>query len=178
MYNTNKNLVVTLKDVNGNAIANAKVTVNLNGKSKDLTTDAKGQAKYAIPSNLVPKNYYKATVSYAGDNTHVKSVATAKVIVKKANVKLTTPKKTYKAKVKTKKYTVTLKNNKGKVMKKVKLTLKVKGKTFKATTNSKGKATFKITNLKKKGKYTAKVTYKGDKYYNKKVNSVKITVKK
>ena len=178
VYNTNKNLVVTLKDVNGNAIANAKVTVNLNGKSKDLTTDAKGQAKYAIPSNLVPKNYYKATVSYAGDNTHVKSVATAKVIVKKANVKLTTPKKTYKAKVKTKKYTVTLKNNKGKVMKKVKLTLKVKGKTFKATTNSKGKATFKITNLKKKGKYTAKVTYKGDKYYNKKVNSVKITVKK
>ena len=63
-------------------------------------------------------------------------------------------------------------------MKKVKLTLKVKGKTYKATTNAKGKATFKIKKLTKKGKYTAKVTYKGDKYFNAKTAKVKITVKK
>jgi hypothetical protein len=178
VYNTNKNLVVTLKEVNGNAISGANVTITFNGKTTVLTTDANGQAKFAIPSNLVPKNYYKLSVSYAGDDTHIKSTATVKVIVKKATVKLTAKKKTYKAKVKTKKYTVTLKNNKGKAMKKVKLTLKVKGKTYKATTNAKGKATFKIKNLKKRGKYTAKVTYKGDKYFKKATKSVKITVKK
>ena len=177
VYTNTKNIVATLKDVNGNAIDNAKVTVTLNGKSTVLTTDANGQVKLAVPANLVPKNY-PVTITYAGDDTHVKSTASTKVIVKKASVKMTAKKKTFKAKVKTKKYTVILKNNKGKAMKKVKLTLKIKNKTYKATTNSKGKATFKIKKLTKKGKYTAKITYKGDKYFNKLVKSVKITVKK
>ena len=43
--------------------------------------------------------------------------------------------------------------------------LKVGGKTYKATTNSKGKATFKITKLKKKGKYTATIKYAGSKLW-------------
>ena len=176
-YQIGKNLVVTLKEVNGNAIANAKVTVTFNGKATVLTTDANGQATLAIPANLVPKTY-AVSISYDGDATHLKSTANTNVVVKKATVKLTAKKKTFKAKVKTKKYTVTLKDNKGKVMKKVKLTLKVKGKTYKATTNAKGKATFKIKKLTKKGKYTAKVTFKGNANFNKLVKKVKITVKK
>ena len=176
-YQIGKNLVVTLKEVNGNAIANAKVTVTFNGKATVLTTDANGQATLAIPANLVPKTY-AVSISYDGDATHLKSTANTNVVVKKATVKLTAKKKTFKAKVKTKKYTVTLKDNKGKAMKKVKLTLKVKGKTYKATTNAKGKATFKIKKLTKKGKYTAKVTFKGNANFNKLVKKVKITVKK
>ena len=86
--------------------------------------------------------------------------------------------KTFKVKVKTKKYTITLKNNKGKVMKKAKLTLKVGKKTYKATTNSKGKATFKITKLTKKGKYTATIKFAGSKYYKALSKKAKITVKK
>ena len=177
VYNTNKNLVVTLKDIDGNAIEGAKVTVTLNGKATVLTTKANGQVILAIPANLVPKNY-DVTINYAGDDTHIKSTATSKVVVKKASVKLTAKKATFKAKKKTKKYTVTLKNNKGKVMKKVKLTLKVKGKKYTAKTNSKGKATFNLKKLTKKGKYTATITYKGDKYFNKLTKKTKITVKK
>ena len=64
-----------------------------------------------------------------------------------------------------------------KVMKNKKFTLKVNGKTYKATTNSKGKATFKITKLTKKGKFTAVVKYAGSKYYNAKAVKAKITVK-
>ena len=64
-----------------------------------------------------------------------------------------------------------------KVMKKAKLTLKVGKKTYKATTNSKGKATFKITKLTKKGKFTAVIKYAGNKYYNKLSKKAKITVK-
>ena len=71
-----------------------------------------------------------------------------------------------------------MKNNKKQAMKKVKVTLKVKGKTYKATTNAKGKAVFKITKLTKKGKYTAKVTFAGNKYYSALNKTVKITVKK
>ena len=63
-------------------------------------------------------------------------------------------------------------------MKKVKVTLKVKGKTYKATTTAKGKATFKITKLTKKGKFTATIRYSGNKNYKAVSKSVKITVKK
>ena len=62
-------------------------------------------------------------------------------------------------------------------MKKVKVYLKVKGKTYAAKTNSKGKATFKITKLTKKGKHTAVVTYKGNAYYNKVAKKVKIKIR-
>jgi hypothetical protein len=177
-YNTDKDLVVNLKDSNGNGVANAKVVIVLNGVKKEVSTNADGQATLAIPSNLVPKSY-DVSISYAGDGNYLNASALTKVIVKKASVKLTAKKKTFKAKVKTKKYTVTLKDNKGKAMSKVKLTLKIKGKkAVKATTNKKGKATFKIKKLTKKGKYNAQVTFKGDKYFNKATKKIKIKVKK
>ena len=55
--------------------------------------------------------------------------------------------------------------------------LKVNGKTYKAKTNSKGKATIKITKLNKKGKYNAKITVKADSIYKGATKKVKITVK-
>ncbi len=70
-----------------------------------------------------------------------------------------------------------MKNSKGKAVKKVKVTLKIKGKTFKAKTNSKGKAVFKIKKLTKKGKFKAKITFKGNGYYLKAVKKVKIKLK-
>ena len=70
-----------------------------------------------------------------------------------------------------------MKNSKNKVMKKVKLQIKVGGKKYKATTNSKGKATFKITKLTKKAKYIAVVKYLGNKNYKALSKKVVITVK-
>ena len=175
-YNVAKNLVITLTDKDGKALANKKVTVKVGTISKTLTTNAKGQVSLNV-ATLVPKTY-TATVKFAGDDGYLASSVSPKVVVSKAKPKITAKAKTFKVKVKTKKYTVTLKNNKGKVLKKVKLTLKVGKKTYKATTNSKGKATFKITKLTKKGKYTATVKFAGNKYYNKLSKKVKITVKK
>lgn len=85
--------------------------------------------------------------------------------------------KAFKKSVKTKKYTVILKTNRNKVMKNMKVSLKVKGKTYYAKTNSKGKATFKIKKLTKKGTYKAVVKFKGNKYYDAKTVKVKIIVK-
>ena len=96
-------------------------------------------------------------------------------IVKKAT-KIVASKKTFKAKTKTKKYTIALKAGKAAV-KKVKVTLKVKGKTYKATTNAKGKATFKITKLAKKGTFKAVIKFAGNTYYKASSKTVKITVK-
>ena len=174
-YNANKNLVITLKDSQGKAISGATLSVDLNG-AKKYTTDKNGQVKVAV-GKLTPKAY-TAKISFAGDDKYIGSDKTVKVTVKKAKPKITAKKKSFKQKAKVKKYTVTLKNNVGKVLKSKKLTLKVKGKTYKAKTNKKGKATFKIKNLKKKGKYTAVIKFAGDKYYKKASKKVKLTVKK
>ena len=174
-YNVAKKLVITLKDANGKVLANKKVTVKVGSISKTLKTNSKGQVSLNV-AKLVPKTY-TATVKFAGDSGFSASTLKSKVVVKKAKVKLAAKAKSFKAKVKTKKYTVTLKNNKGKVMKKVKLTLKVGKKTYKAKTNSKGKATFKITKLNKKGKKTATVKFAGNKYFKALSKKVKITVK-
>ena len=63
------------------------------------------------------------------------------------------------------------------MLKNKKVTLKVNGKTYTATTNSKGVATFKLSKLTKKGTFTAVVNYAGDKYYNKISKKAKVTIK-
>ena len=166
------NYQIVLKDNSGNVLANQKVTIN----GKEYTTDDKGVVNYKITASKAATQ--KLTVNFAGDAYYAASTKTATIKINKEATKLTAKKKTFKAKVKTKKYAVTLKDSKGKAIKKAKVTLKVKGKTYKATTNAKGKATFKVKNLKKKGKYTAKVNFAGNGLYNKVAKSVKITVKK
>jgi hypothetical protein len=173
-YNSNKDLVITLKDSTGKALSGVKVTVDLNG-AKTYTTDSNGQVK--VPTKGLAPKTYTVKIAFNGNTKYVKSVKEVKVTVKKAKPKITAKKKTFKAKTKTKKYSITLKDNTGKPIKNAKVTLKVKGKTYKAKTNSKGKATFKITKLNKKGTFKATVTYKGNKYYKKATKKVKITVK-
>ena len=177
VYNSNKKLIVTLKDSNGNLIANAKITIVLNGQSSEIITKENGQASLSIPSKLSPKDY-TVSISYDGDETHIKSTAITKVIVKKATPKLIAKKKTFKAKEKIKKYKIVLKDNGYKAMKKVKVKLRIKGKIYNAKTNSKGKAVFKIKKLTKKGKYTAKVIFNGSKCFNAVSKKVKIYIKK
>ena len=127
------------------------------------------------------------SVSYSGDGKYAPITQNTTLTIKepvkpipkvtKKATKIVAKKKTFKAKVKVKKYTITLKSGKT-LLKKVKVTLKVKGKTYKATTNKKGKATFKIKNLKKKGTYKAVIKFKGNKNYKASSKKVKIKVKK
>ena len=176
VYNGGKYLIVNVKDVFGDALKGVKVTIKLsNGKTKTMTTDSKGQVKF-LTNGLAPKTY-TATITTVAFGKYIKTTKNAKVTVKKATLKLAAKEKTFKRKVKTKKYAVTLKDNTGKAMKKVKLTLKVNGKKFTAKTNSKGKAIFKIKKFAKKGKFTAKIVYKGNAYYNKLTKKVKIKIK-
>ena len=179
-YNVNKDLVITLKDEKGEALSGEEVTVDLNG-AKTYTTDENGQVKIATGS-LVP-NTYNVKISFAGNDYYLGSDATAKVTVKKATPKITASAKTFTFEDKTKKYTVTLKDNNGNALKNTKVTLKVNGKTYTATTNSKGVATFKLSDITKGKKLTKKATYNavisfaGDKYYNKVTKNVKLSVK-
>ena len=176
VYDTTKSVSATLIDNLGNPIAGKTVTLVINKKTYTAKTNAYGKATFKISAKLLPKAY-TATIKFAGDKTYAQFTKSIKVTIKKATPKLTAKAKTFRVKVKTKKYTITLKNNNGKVMKNTKVTLTVNKKTFSAKTNSKGVATFKITNLKKKGKFTAVVKYAGSKYYNKVTKKPKITIK-
>ena len=174
-YNVAKKLVITLKDANNKVLANKKVTVKVGTISKTLKTNSKGQVSVAV-NTLVPKTY-TASISFAGDDNYKSSSISSKVTVSKGVSKLIAKAKTFKAKVKTKKFSVTLKDSKNRVLKGKKLTIKVKGKTYTATTNKKGVATFKITKLSKKGTYKSKIVFKGDKWYKAISKTVKIKIK-
>ena len=173
-YNINKDLIITLKDNNGNPVSGAKLIVDLNG-AKTYSTDSNGQVKVST-KGLTPK-IYTAKVTFNGDTNYAKSAKDIKVTVKKAASKIAAKAKTFKTITKTKKYAIVLKNNVNKAISKATVYLKVGGKTYKATTNSKGKATFKITKLSKKGTYKAAITFKGNAYYNKATKKVTIKVK-
>jgi predicted outer membrane repeat protein len=173
------------------------MTVNITAKSNIPNDIIKGELLFILPnSEAISANYnsdgiwwalytfddygaYSVNAHYTGINGVAinKAIINVKGTVEKTTPKITAKSKTFKAKTKTKKYTIALKNNAGIPIQKNKLTLKVKGKTYKATTNSKGKATFKITKLAKKGTYSAVINYKGNSNYNKVTKKVKIKVK-
>ena len=157
VMNKNGTIYVTTEDNKLFALGNSINIANDTNTSEDTNSTLDS----STPSNVNPSN--------GGGKT----VPTTKVIKKSS--KITAKKKTFKAKAKTKKYTITLKSGKSPI-RKVTLTIKVGKKTFKAKTNSKGKATFKIK-LKKKGKYTVKITFRGNKYYKATTKKVKIVLK-
>ncbi|WP_298524356.1 carboxypeptidase-like regulatory domain-containing protein [uncultured Methanobrevibacter sp.] len=174
-YRAGKLLIINLHDSAGKVIKYAKISVKLNGATKSYTTDENGQIMVATKS-LAPGTY-SAEITYSGSDTYMKSTAVAKVTVNKLTPKLTAAKATLKLKDKTKKYTVTLKNNKKVVMKSTKVTITVNKKTYSVKTNSKGQAIFKLTKLTKKGTYSATVKYAGSSIYKPVSKKVKITIK-
>ena len=177
VYQNNAKVTVKLTNlVTNNAIAGAPVEITVNGKTYKGITDKNGNAVITIPAKMIPKKY-TAKVAYKGTDTLESDMTEIAFTVKKATPKVTAKKKSFKKSKKVKKYTITLKDNKGKAIKKARVTIKVGKKTFKAKTNAKGKAVFKLKKLTKKAKYTAKVTYKGNKYFNKVTKKAKITIK-
>ena len=158
-----------LVTLDGQAVSGKYVTISFNGATKQVKTDSKGYAYFAIPNSAKPKSAkYTITASYNGVKASNK--VKIKSIVKAKNLKVKKSAKKLKIKV-------TLKKVNKKYVKGKKVTLKFKGKKYTAKTNKKGIATFKITKkvlkkLKAGRKYKYKVSYRKD------VVSKKITVKR
>jgi len=159
---TTKKLTATLKDANGNVLANKKVTFTVNGKTYTATTNAKGVATVKLA--LKAAKTYTVSIKFAGDSVYVASTKSVKVKLNKEKTKITAPKKTFKRTAKTKKVVITLKNSKGKAIAKKKITLTVNKKKYTVKTNKKGKATFKVK-LTKKGTFKYTVKFAGDTQY-------------
>ncbi|WP_296870198.1 Ig-like domain-containing protein [uncultured Methanobrevibacter sp.] len=159
---TSKSITLTLKDGNGNVIANRKVTATVNGKTYTATTNSKGVATFKLTLKTVKT--FTVSLKFAGDSYYTASTKSIKVKVTKTKTKLTVPKKTFKRAAKVKKITATLKDQTGKVIKSKKVTFTVNGKKYTAKTNKKGVATVKVK-LSKKKTYKVTVKFAGDKTY-------------
>ena len=172
---------IVLKDANGNVIAGKKVSFKLNGKNLgSVATNAKGVATVSLSAKLLKtlKSGKKNLVIQFADSNYNTVSKTVKITINKEKTKVLAKNKIFKQAKKVKKYAVILKNSKNKAIKKVYVTLKVKGKLYKAKTNSKGKATFNLKKLTINGKHTAVIKFKGNTFYKPTTKKVKITVKK
>ncbi len=158
-YGAGKSYTVRVFDDNGNVAKKVKVTFKVNGKTYSRYTDSNGYASLKIGLN--PKTY-TITATYKGYTVKNKVVVKTTLITKNVSVK----------KGKTLKFTVKLLNSNGKIIKNKKVTIKFKGKTYKAKTNGMGIATLKVKCNYKAGKYTITSSYGSLKISN------KITIKK
>ena len=151
-----------LTDEAGNPLANKTVQITINGPVYNVTTDELGRAGLQV--NIAYENIYTYALAFKGDDQYNASdIASSKSAkTKSVSVTLKTIKNPYDGKT-------YLKSGK-------KLTLKINGKTYTAKINAKGVAKFNIK-LTKKGKYTAKISFAGDRTYKKSSKSVKITIK-
>ena len=175
-YDINNPLIVNLHDIDGAALKNTQVKITVNGATKTYTTNVYGQVLLSTVG-LTPKGY-NVLINYDGSSKYHSTSASARITVNKATPFIIVSNMKYYASEKVKKFYMILKDNRYRPMKNVKVTLKVKGKTFTAKTNKNGRATFKIKKVNKKGKLKATVKYSGNSYYNSLSKSAKITIKK
>ena len=175
-YKENSEFVSYLKDSNNQPISNKRVSILINNKIYDRTTDVEG--KIVLKLNLKPGTYC-AKVKFDGDENYTSSIANAIVKVNKAALAIQTKNfRTYfesgfflKAKVINK---VTKNPVQG-----VKVAFKVlknnKYKTYYATTDSNG-----IAKLKKNfnvGSYKVIVSLKKNAYLKAKKTKAVLTIK-
>ena len=169
-----KYFYITLKDSKGKVLAKKQVLISFNGKIYKRTTNAKGVASVKIA--LSKKGTYPVVISFLGDDYYKGSFAVAKVKVKAQKVKLTVPKKKFKASKKKKVLTAKLVASNKKAIKGKKLVFIVNKKKYTAKTNKKGIAKVKVK-LSRKKTYKFKVKFAGDNTFKKATKKGKVKIK-
>ena len=133
-----KYLYVYLKDGNGKAMANQKVSIKINGKTYEKTTNSNGRAALKIKltgSKYSTKVYfYKSGIYSAASKSFTLKISDNKPKITVANATVIRGKYLY----------VFLKDKSGAVMASKKVTIRINGKNYVKTTNSNGRAALKI----------------------------------
>ena len=149
---------VSLKDVNGQLLANKKVVVTYRKKTYNLTTNAKGVASLRIYSPA--GNTYKYSYKFNGDSKYGPSSGSVNLKIKMGTNFIGSGSTI----IKGSSYKVTLKDANKKVLAKKKVVFTFNGKTYNRTTNSKGYTTLYINSAAGKT-YKLSYKYSGDSYY-------------
>ena len=170
---------VTLKDQNGNVLANKPVSIGFNGVVYNLTTDENGVAKLQI--NLAWSGIYTFAIAFLGDDNYNGSFVVNKITIspKVSNIAVSgvNPLKVraYRTLTFVLKGTNALDSKKSVNGVNKKITVKVNGKTYTLKTDKNGKAFLKLR-FTRVGTYTITTQFAGDGIFNGKTTSTKIKV--
>ena len=157
-FGENKDMVITLTDSADNPIANATVTVNLNG-NKNYKTDKNGQIK--IPTGNITPNNYIAKISFEDEYYFASTIETAVVVNKIAsNLTANTVTATYNV---NKNLIISLKDSKGNPISKASVSVDL-GSVKNYVTDEKGQIKVPVQKLVPKT-YVAKISFKGNSHY-------------
>ena len=167
-------IIVFLKDANGNALANKKLTLTFNNVHVyDRTTDSSGKASLKISSGS-PGNY-NFTVEFSGDSSYgaAKKSFTITLIKQNATITIQNPKIDLGSEI-----NIFLKDSNGNALANKKLTLTFNNvHVYDRTTDSSGKASLKISSGSP-GNYNLIVEFSGDSLYNTVKKSATVTINK
>ena len=144
-----------LLDSKGIPLNNTNVTVNINSKDYNLTTDENGNA--ALDITFSPATYSITITNPANGEVKTHTINVVKRITGNTDISMY-----YGA---GKVYNVRAFDDNGNAIGGVKVTFKINGKTYTGTTDASGYVSFKIS--QKPGKYTITAEYKGFKVSNK-----------
>lgn len=172
VYGSSNYLIVSLSDVNGKALSNKPVSIALNGKTYNKTTDSNGEVKLSVFLNC---GNYMAAVQFEGDGEFANSTESSNVVVLKATPKITAYTLTtyplsgeyFKAK---------LIGVDGKAISNQKISFIINGKSYSAKTDSSGMAKVKVC-LSYKKAYSVIIKYSGNNNYKSISKIGKIIVK-
>ena len=85
-YGTEEFLVINFKDDEDNILSDMDLIVDLNGESKNYTTDENGQVRLST-DGLIPDSYL-VSIAFSGNENYLESNTTAKIIIMKAGTEL------------------------------------------------------------------------------------------
>ena len=166
---TGKSIGISLKDSNDAPISNQNLSTRINNVGKVVNTNKVGVA--SLPLDLKP-NKYVLSVFFTGNDAYSPVNKTFNVNVLKLSSTIDPVNTTV---LKNKYFYVYLKDNFGNVLTGKTVSFKIDGKTYKATTNANGRAGVKIT-LNPNAKYSIKVSFAGNNYYNSVSRTVSLIV--
>ena len=151
-----------LKDQNGNTLANKKVLFKFNGESIVTYTDENGWA--TVKLTAVNAGEQTVTIKFAGTaSCYYETSITKTIKIVREQSKLSVPDKTFPVSGE-KKVTATLKSKSDNPVYGAKVTLTVNGRTYTATTDNSGIATFSI-DINNLGTFSATTKFDDSRFF-------------
>lgn len=155
---TGQSINIYLKAQNGTPLSNQELVATINKNAKNLPVDSQGKVSLKLDLNA---GTYLLNVNFKGNENYTSLNRNFNVTVSKLNSIISPVKNSI---VKGKYFYAYLKDQNGNALANKKVSFKVKGKTYNATTNNQGKAGFKVKLAI--GKYSLKIKYGGDAKHN------------
>ena len=166
-------LVATVTNEHGKTLV-VTLSIELNGKTYNVRTDANGQAVLSLYD--VTPGTYDAKISYKGSSNYKGFTTTAKVVVTKAATSIDAGDVNIAYRDPTGELVATVTNEHGKALI-VTVNIELNGKTYSVRTDANGQAVLSLYDVTP-GTYDVKISYKGSSNYKAASTTAKVVVTK